>query len=60
MLATVPSKKRRLLRGGESVAGAYVLLELALDPLQRIVDGFDMPAEHLGDLLVGISVDKEL
>src|SRR5690606_574015 len=36
-----------------AVAVFQVALELALDPLQRVVDGLDVAIQLIGDLLVG-------
>src|SRR4051794_30141375 len=36
-----------------------VHVQLALDALQRVVDRLHVPLQHLGDLLVALSVDVE-
>src|SRR5687768_15079300 len=41
------------------VAVAQVHVQLALDPLQSVVDRLHMPVERLGDLLVALALDVQ-
>src|SRR5579875_1505883 len=57
--ATMSPSTDRVSAGVGDGAVAQVTVELALDPLQCVVDRLHVPVEHLGDLDVALAVDVE-
>ncbi len=48
----VPASREAVVRPSAGAAALDLELDLALHALERVVDGLDVPAEKIGDLLV--------